>query len=325
VSPASVRRKVVFRASPSLALIKYWGKADPVLNTPATPSIAVTLGGLSSTTEVVAAEEDSVTVDGEKADVERYRGYFETLRSTLATTIRFGATSRNDFATSAGLASSASGFAALTCACARLAGSDADTATLSAIARAGSASAARSLFGGFTALEAGATAAIPLYPADYWNEFRVVIVELTAAKKPVSSREAMERAKSTSPYYDRWVDEAPRLFREALSALERRDLEALGELMRASYLAMFSTMFTSRPPVIYWLPESLEVIHECAALRSRGIGAWETMDAGPQVKIATTAASVDAVVAAVGLPDAGGTRRITVASPGGAPSLVAEE
>jgi len=124
-------------------------------------------------------------------------------------------------------------------------------------------------------------------------------VVLQQTKKSVSSREGMERSRLTSPYYSSWIASSTELFAEGCRALQGRDIERLGWAMRQSYLAMFGTMFTADPPVIYWLPESVAVIRLCEQLRDAAVPVWETMDAGPQVKLVTLASSVSAVTTAI--------------------------
>jgi diphosphomevalonate decarboxylase len=290
------------RAHPSLALIKYWGKRDPRRNLPATPSLAVTLGGVHTETRVSLAESDSVTLGGVLQPATRYEEFFAVLRRLLAVGLHFRAESLNSFPTAAGLASSSSGFAALAAACVRAAGRELTPRALSALARVGSASAARSLFEGFTLLAAGAAAARPLYPASHWPELRIVVALASGEAKPMSSRQAMEATRRSSPFYRVWLRSAGLLLPEALAALARRDLERLGEAARLSYTRMHAALLASEPPVLYWLPGTVALIRECAALRRRGVGAWETIDAGPQVKVlcleAEAAAVADALRAA---------------------------
>jgi diphosphomevalonate decarboxylase len=192
---------------------------------------------------------------------------------------------RNNFPSSAGLASSSSGFAALTIACARILELDLTPAQLSSFARTGSASAARSLFGGFTLLPAGGFAAQQLYGSGYWPQLRIVIALVSLEAKPISSRAAMEATRRSSPYYRAWLRNASELLDPALRALEKRDIEALGPVARLSYSRMHAALLAASPPVLYWLPTTVAVIRECRSLREEGIGAWETMDAGPQVKV----------------------------------------
>lgn len=287
--------EAVCRAGPSLALIKYWGKSVKGDNLPATPSLAVTLGGVYSEARVRIAEDDTITVDGVGQDPSRFAPFFDTLRTSLGVSVRFHATSMNTFPTSAGMASSSSGFAALAGACARAAGSDPSPSDLSSIARVGSASAARAVYGGFVLFPAGARRARPLFGPEYWPELRIVVAVTHRGPKPVSSRRAMEETRASSPYYFSWIKESAALLPDAMRALENRDLELLGETARRSYSLMHAAILGARPPILYWLPATVAVIHGCAALRSDGIGAWETIDAGPQVKILCLAADAEKV------------------------------
>ena len=297
-----VSEEAVCRAGPSLALVKYWGKSLSGDNLPAAPSLAVTLGGVHTETRasLSQADDDTVSVDGAVQDPARYSFFFDTLRRELGISARFRAASTNSFPTSAGLASSSSGFAALTGACARAAGCAASTADLSAIARAGSASAARSVFGGFVLLPAGARRAQQVYGPEHWPDLRIVVAVTHRAPKAVTSRRAMEETRARSPYYFSWIKKSSDLLPGALRALESRDLELLGETARHSYSLMHGAILGARPPILYWLPATVSVIHACAAMRAAGVGAWETIDAGPQVKILCLSKDADAVIARVG-------------------------
>lgn len=275
---------------PSLAVVKYWGKQDTGVNLPATSSLAISLRAFHTRTSVNGRtngdpDEDEIVVNDQVQDLARFRPVIDGVRSRAAQPGIVRVTSTNNFPTAAGLASSSSGLAALTLALDGYFGTRFTPDELSAVARLGSGSAARAVFGGFTEWRAGAASASRLAEADNWPDLRILIAVVRTEKKSVSSREAMRNSRATSPYYENWVDSSATLFDEARSALLARDLERLGSCMRRSYLRMFSTMFTSDPPLIYWLPQSLAIIRCCDTLRSRGIGVWETMDAGPQVKM----------------------------------------
>jgi diphosphomevalonate decarboxylase len=131
----------------------------------------------------------------------------------------------------------------------------------------------------------------------------------------------MEATRRSSPFYRAWLASAGRLLAGAMSALERRDLEKLGELARLSYSRMHAALLAADPPVLYWLPATVALIRECAALRREGIGAWETIDAGPQVKVLCLAA--DAPKVAARLQQAAGVRTIEC-RPGPAPAVRVE-
>ena len=287
-------------AHPSLALVKYWGKRRGGTNIPATSSLAVSLDALHTVTKThTTPDGDRVRLDGSPVEDPRLLTFLDEVRAWLARrdappSHRFVVDSHNNFPTASGLASSASGFAALALSTVAAAGGPIhDAAALSRLARLGSGSAARSIFGGFTVWEAGSESARQLYPADWWPDVRVVVLPLSTAKKPISSREAMNLTRDTSPYYRSWVRDSQVQYAAACEATARRDLEALGTVMRRSYMRMFATMLSSEEPLLYWLPSSIEVLHGLAELRRRGFGYWETMDAGPQVKVLTTEEEVD--------------------------------
>jgi len=298
---------VVAEASPSLALTKYWGKLPGSINIPATSSLAVTLGALRSRSAISDRGDDADTardlflIDGVPQPAESFVPIIDEVRScTSGGELRpVRVESNNDFPTAAGLASSSSGFAALTVGLDAFYGTSLPASELSSIARLGSGSAARAVFGGFTIWRAGSEHAEPFAPEDHWPDLRVLIVVLQRSRKAVSSRTGMERSRLTSPFYDSWVGSSESLFDAAQSAVVTRDLEKLGATVRQSYLRMFGTMFTADPPFIYWLPESVAVIRCCDELRSRGTPVWETMDAGPQVKLLTLASDENDISAAI--------------------------
>ncbi len=270
---------------PSLALIKYWGKEDEALNTAATPSLALNLEALVTRTKVTLAKKDEVMINLAQADIERFTPFFNEVRKRFKREEHFSVVSTNNFPTSSGLASSSSGFAALSFACARLLEKEAPLHKISEIARLGSASSARAVFPGFVALEVGALAATPLFDESYWKELRIVVAKVTDKQKPLSSRSAMKRTKETSPFYQEWVRNSKILFKEALSALQEKNLDKLGPLMRQSTYQMFATMLGAFPPIIYWKEETLALLHTLESLRGEGLSVFETCDAGPQVKI----------------------------------------
>ena len=271
---------------PNLALVKYWGKADTKLNLPATPSLGISLASLRSRVQVwLDGVTDSVELDGRRHDPVRYQSFLDAVRDRCGIRSGFRIRAYNDFPTAAGLASSSSGFAALAVACTTACGVNLPDSDLSALARIGSASAARAVFGGFVTLPAGALVARPLVSAESWPDLRVVVTVVSSSAKPIGSREAMEQVRKTSPAYDGWVTVSPRLYREAVTAVRDRDLMRLGSVMRKSYSRMFATMLAADPPIRYWLPETLILLAAVENLRDQGVSAWETMDAGPQVKV----------------------------------------
>lgn len=269
--------------SPSLALIKYWGKSDTEKNLPATSSIAVTLDGLLTETTVARAQRDQVFINGTEIPIKRFTKFFDNVRYTLKTDEHFAVESEVNFPVAAGLASSSSGFAALALACSQLIDPTVSDQTVSEMARLGSASAARSIYGGFTVLRKETPYAEPLNID--WPELYIIVAIVNTNAKSQSSRKVMELSRTSSPFYETWLKHSDLLFDRALSALTDKDFDTLGPLMQQSYLAMFSTMLTSTPPTLYWEPETVKLLKTCEAFRNEGLPVWETMDAGPQVKL----------------------------------------
>lgn len=289
------------RAHPSLALVKYWGKRPGAPNLADTTSVALTLSGLTTTTECRIGEPnraDTLQIDGRSVDPAAAQPVFDAIRAELGVG-SFHVHSSNDFPTAAGLASSASGYAALAGACYAAAKrakgdrwSDQDTERcaprLSELARLGSGSACRSVYGGFTRWEAGELRAEPLFTAAHWPELRVLVAVVDSGAKPIGSRAAMQQTRDSSPYYRAWQETSQHDAAAAAAAIAGRDLAALGPIVRSSYLKMFATMFAAAQPIVYWQPASIALIHAAEALRADGVPVWETMDAGPQVKLVTT-------------------------------------
>ena len=248
----------------------------------------------------LAAEQgDTVSVWGNRVPVARSAPFFAAVRASLRFVESLNVEVCSNFPQAAGLASSSSLFAAAAYGCAALAGRNDELALVSTLARIGSASAARAVFGGFSSLAAGAASAQPEFPLDHWPELRMLAVIVDPGPKAITSRDAMGLVAATSPFYAAWLQDAPATYREVRAALAQRDLERLGEQMQLSYLRMFGTMLSAAPPINYLQPGSIRVLQILRELRAAGTSAWETMDAGPQVKIFTTVGELTAVRAAL--------------------------
>ncbi|MBX3181254.1 MAG: diphosphomevalonate decarboxylase [Polyangiaceae bacterium] len=286
-------------AHANIALIKYWGKADRALNLPAVPSLSLTLAGLRTRTEarLITGAEDAVTLDGRPAGGRpraRVIAMLDQLRARAGATSRLAITSHNEFPTAAGLASSASGFAALALAASHALGLELTRQQLSALARQASASAARSVFGGWAELLTGCEHASPIAPPEHLD-VRMLVAVTRRGEKAIGSTEAMLHTAETSPYYDAWVSSAGALFTRGKSALLARDLPELGRAMEHSTLAMHASMLAADPGVLYFAPESLAVMHAVRELRGRGFSTFFTLDAGPHVKVLCPSVEAPAV------------------------------
>ena len=312
------------RANVNLALVKYWGKRDAALNLPATGSISLTLDGLSVEASVAfgGGEADRIEIDGAEAagdEALRVARFLDLVRAEAGRRDRALVTTRSTVPRGVGLASSAAAFAALALAASRAAGIVLDPPALSALARRGSGSAARSIFGGFVEWRRGErpdgrdSVAEPLAPLDFWD-VRVVVAVTSSAPKAVSSRAGMERA-ATSPFYPAWVAGAEADLAEARAAIRARDLDALGLVAEHSALGMHAVGLAARPPLVYWRAATVGCLERVWQLRAEGTPAFATIDAGPQVKV--LCAPADAGPVAEALRAVPGVERVLTCAPGG--------
>jgi diphosphomevalonate decarboxylase len=321
------------RACANIALVKYWGKRDAARNLPAAGSLSLTLGALVTETTVAfdpALASDELTLDGapaRPADLQRISAFLDLIRAKAMMPTHARVTSKNEFPTASGLASSASGFAALAVAATTAAGLACSPRELSMLARRGSGSAARSIFGGFVRMHAGHAEdgsdafAEPIVSRLADRVRMVIAVVGGGAPKTHGSRDAMEHTAATSPFYRAWIDLVPGDLAAAEGALAAADLAQLGTIAEANALAMHASALAARPAIVYWQPATLALLAEVRALRDRGHAAWATMDAGPHVKVLTSIDEAEAVAAA--LRAVPGATDVTISAPGGPATVTA--
>ena len=309
-------------AHPNIALAKYWGKRAGDGNIPAVPSLSVTLAGMSTTTTVAfdsTLVDDELVLNGAPEDNTRAKGrasqLLDRVREAAGNTSRARIVSTNDFPTASGLASSASGFAALALAAVGAAGLDWAPAKVAELARRSSASAGRSLFGGFVELDggdsdtAGATRQVAPPSA---LDVRVLVCVTTEDAKTTSSTEGMRATQEQSPYYRAWVADAPSSHANIRAALLAGDFVKVGELAERSALAMHACVMGAG--IVYFTPATLAALARVRELRAGGLAAYATIDAGPHVKVLVR--SVDAPAARESLETVVGVLRVIETSPG---------
>ena len=315
-------------AHPNIALIKYWGKRDEELVLPRTDSLSMTLGIFPTTTTVTLAPgagHDTVTLNGQAAQGEALRRvatFLDLIRRQAGRGEHAVVDTVNTVPTGAGLASSASGFAALATAGAAAYQLDLDETGLSRLARRGSGSASRSIFGGFALWHAGTgtltTADLGSYaepvPAAAGLDPALVIAVVNAGAKAVSSRTAMRSTVDTSPLYQAWAASSAGDLTQIRAALLAGDLHTVGEIAERNALGMHATMLAARPAVRYLSPATVTVLDRVLQLRQDGISAHATMDAGPNVKVLCHAADAEHVADA--LRGAVGSGAVHIARPG---------
>ncbi len=316
-------RTATAEASPNIALIKYWGDVDHALRLPANGSISMTLGGLSTVTRVTfdpTIDRDSLLLGGEPAGpaaLERVARHLDVLRAHAGLDGHARVESTNNFPSGAGVASSASAFAALTLAALTAAGIAESSESLSRLARRGSGSACRSIMGGFAEWRAGTgdadSFATQLAPGEHWALVDLVAV-ISAAPKAIGSTEG-HRLAATSPLQAARVADAPRRLSQCREAILRRDFDALAEVVELDSLMMHAVMMTSTPPLLYWMPTTVEILQAVASWRRGGLGVCATIDAGPNVHCLCEPGAAPAVEGA--LASVPGVERVLACPPGG--------
>ena len=320
------------RARSNIALVKYWGKRDADLNLPAAGSLSLTLDALATETRVSfdpdLDRDELVLADAPAPERARRRvaRFLDLVRAQAGATLAARVTSENNFPTAAGLASSASAFAALAVAACAALGLARSSRELSVLARRGSGSAARSIFGGLARMRAGErpdgedACAEPIEGANQMALRMVIAVVGDGGEKADASRDAMERCARTSPLYPGFIASVPADLAQAEAAIRERDVAALGEVAERSALTMHAAAMASRPGILYFEPPSIACFHAIRALRDRGVCAYATADAGPHVKALTREPDAEATAAA--LRAVPGVSQVIVAGPGGPAEVV---
>jgi diphosphomevalonate decarboxylase len=287
------RKKGSAFAPSNIALCKYWGKRNDELNLPVTSSLSVSLGKLGSKVTISPRQKsDLVELNGKRLAsdssfarrVSEFLDLFRPDRQTF-----FKVVALNTIPTAAGFASSASGFAAMTLALNQLFGWKLNGRELSVLSRLGSGSACRSVYAGFVEWRAGKRAdgmdscALPL--KSKWPDLRMGLVVVSDKEKSIGSRPAMKRTLETSALYRSWPAKVAKDLPLLKTAIRHRDFPTLGKVAESNALAMHATMFDAKPPVIYWLPESVLAMRKVWRLRQSGLHVYFTMDAGPNLKV----------------------------------------
>ncbi|KAK8094320.1 Diphosphomevalonate decarboxylase [Apiospora hydei] len=320
----------VYRASTTapvnIAVVKYWGKRDAKLNLPTNSSLSVTLSQADLRTLTTAScsaayKDDVLLLNGEPSDLTgaRTQACLRELRTRRAaledkdaslpklSAMRLLLVSENNFPTAAGLASSAAGFAALVRAIADLYELPSSPTELSLIARQGSGSACRSLFGGYVAWQMGTQAdgldsqAVEVAPASHWPEMRALILVASAAKKGVSSTSGMQQTVATSGLFQqRIADVVPANMKRMEDAVAARDFAAFAEVTMRDSNSFHATCADTYPPIFYMNDVSRAAVRAVEAINAaagKTIAAY-TFDAGPNAVVYYLEENKDTVLGA---------------------------
>ncbi|MCA9979750.1 MAG: diphosphomevalonate decarboxylase [Anaerolineales bacterium] len=290
-------------AGSNIAFVKYWGNMDDSLRLPMNGSLSMTLDAANTTTTIhfhADYKADRLTINGHRANqaaTQRAAYHLEHLRQMADVDLPAKIVSTNSFPTGAGIASSASGFAALTVAAAHALNLDLPEAELSRLARLGSGSASRSISGGFVEWFPGGrhedSYAVQIAPPEHWNLVDIIAI-ISAEEKEVGSTAGHPLA-HTSPFYQARLGELQTTLPQMRRAVLERDFEAFGELLEAEAISLHVAAMTSNPRILYWTAGTITLMHKLQEWRNvnrnPAVG-YFTIDAGPNIHIMTTAEHV---------------------------------
>lgn len=282
--------KKTVRAHTNIALIKYWGKKDAKLRLPLMSSLSMTLDKFYTDTSIEVADKNVFYLNGKKQtddSSKRVFTYLELLKQKFGVNDSLAVTSINHVPTAAGLASSSSAFAALASAFCAYYNINVNQKELSRLARLGSGSASRSIYGGFAIWQKGNddgssfAYALDEHPK---MDLHLLAVELNQNKKKISSTRGMQDAQS-SPFFEPWIARNELELKEMIGAIKSNDFSKLGSLAELNASEMHAINLTATPPFTYFEPDTIKAIKLVQNLRHRGIECYYTIDAGPNVKV----------------------------------------
>ncbi|CAM6117914.1 unnamed protein product [Calypogeia fissa] len=300
------------RAPSNIAVIKYWGKRDEKLILPINSSISVTLDYLFATTTVAASPSftaDRLWLNGKEVSMEseRYKNCLKQIRARATDVVdektglvvkkedwqklKIHVASKNNFPTAAGLASSAAGFACLVYGLANLMGAkESYEGELSSIARLGSGSACRSLYGGYVKWTMGKeddgrdSVATQLFGEDHWKDLVIIIAVVSSRQKETSSTAGMQESVRTSPLLKYRAEAVvPTRIAQMEEAIKNRDFASFAKITCADSNQFHATCLDTYPPIFYMNDTSRRLIGLVERWNShKGTPqAAYTFDAGP--------------------------------------------
>jgi diphosphomevalonate decarboxylase len=315
---------------PNIAFIKYWGNRNQTLRIPANGSLSMNLEGLFTKTTVTFDPKlpaDALTLNNAPAGggaLSRVSDLLERVRRKADINHRAAVTTENNFPTGSGIASSASAFSALALAASAAAGLDLSEKELSVLARTGSGSASRSIPGGFVEWKPGnghrTSYAYSIAPPEHWGLVDLIAV-ISKEHKATGSTSGHALADS-SPLQAARVSDAARRLAICRRAVLDRDFEKFSEIVELDSNTMHAVMQTSTPPLLYWQPTTVAVMHAVYAWRKAGLPVCYTIDAGPNVHIITLREDYGKVKRL--LEDIPGVDHVLRAFPGGPAKLIKE-
>ncbi len=323
-------QKATSNACSNIAFIKYWGNRDAARRIALNDSVSMNLDHATTTTTVefdARLKEDKVTIGGKEAkDAAHARviAHLDRVRALAKIETKARVESENNFPSGAGIASSASAFAALSLAATRAAGLELPERELSILARQGSGSACRSIPAGFVEWIGGSSSessyAVSIASPDHWD-LRDVIAVVSTEEKPVGSTEG-HRAAITSLFLPERLNALPVRLHRVRRAILAKDLQLLGPAIEEEAIELHFIAMTSHPPIFYWSPGMVRVIQAARRWRAEGLAVYFTLDAGPNVHLICEAKDAEQVATfARQVPE---VQQVIINAPGGAAKLIEE-
>ena len=284
----------IVKSYANIAIIKYWGKKDPIKMIPATSSISLTLENLFTETEIsfISREEaiektgqasDLLYINGELQNEEQIKKITKVInlfRDDRSQLVKIDTT--NNMPTEAGLSSSSSGLSAAIKACNKLFDKNLSREELAQISKFASGSSSRSFFGpvGMWDKDTGEVSEVK---TDL--KLAMIVLVLNEEKKIISSRKGMALCMETSTSFDEWIRQSEIDFENMKRYLSEGDFLKVGELTEENALRMHETTKNANPPFTYLTEKSFEAMEYVKELRKQGEKCYFTMDAGPNVKV----------------------------------------
>lgn len=288
--------KASAKANSNIAFVKYWGKRDTKLIIPTNPSISMTMEGLTTHTTIEFSSEyteNEVVLNGKGQSgksLEKISTQVERIKKLANCALNYKLVSKNNFPTAAGMASSASGFAALSTAAAAALGLELDRKELSILSRRGSGSACRSVHGGYVEWlmgDSNDTSYANQIADENHLDIRNIIAVVAAGEKKISSRVGMQTTIDTCPLYKARLEAVKQTYKDVREGILEKDFTKIGKAAELDMLIMHATMMTTVPSLLYWAPATVAVLHAVYDMREEGLEAYSTIDAGPNVHVLT--------------------------------------
>ena len=289
-------RSITCQASPNIALIKYWGKKDEELIIPDNDSISITLDINDMHSYTTISTSSSMTNDIFYFDnvqqiklSKRMQKVLNEVRRRLKNDNQktfVEIRSHNTFPASTGLASSASAYASLAVALTNLFNLENPQSTTAYLARIGSGSAVRSVYGGFVRWSSeGDSLSSCIYPAEHWSELRIIILIFNSNKKSVSSTDAMQRTRETSTLFQARLSTINKKIDKLIEAIKTKDFNTFAEIVMKDSSQFHAVCMDTYPPVIYLNEQSkhlIDLVHSYNHMNeNQTLKVAYTFDAGP--------------------------------------------